>query len=674
MSKRFLLIILFLLSGRLIVADVPQKEKTVKPVTDTDEIDLEELLNTPVIQVTRLGTNQQETPGTITVITDVEIEQSGARDLMDVLRLVPGVDFGVDVEGQVGIAIRGLWAHEGKALLLVDGQEFNEPLYNTNQFGGHFPVAQIKRIEVIRGPGGMAELASSRTTDLAIINIVTRAAAEFQGVNLAASCSVMAETFAERSVSIAAGHQRGDYGIKMVLAASQGNRSSRDFTDYYGDTYGMAENSRLDNLFASLGVQAKGLRIQFLLDRYHTTERDLIYINTPEAIKTDFNSIFLEAKYEYRLNERLTLTPRFNFRRQEPWQSKDELTRRLQEEDPAAWSAFYDSTVSRYSTDLTLAYRPAGSFSLLTGLEFFGDRARSDPGTGEVVQLRQHNSSFFAQGHFKTKLADFFAGARVDHHNLFGTRFVPRLGATKVWGKYHLKVFASQSFRAPSLENLNLNPSIKPEKAFSIDVEAGCRPVPGMMLTLNLFDIRFKKSIIYFFDTTDPEAVETYINGGQTGTRGVELEYRWEGERGSLNSSWSYYRAGRNEVEAYRVSGHPELLLGFPAHKLALNGHIKIWRNLSFNPSLVWYSQRFGYAGLDETEENPVLSRFEPAALVNVNFLYRDLRIKGLNLSIGGFNLLDRDHRFIQPYQHGWHAPLPDRSRRLTLSLSYTLN
>ncbi|MBK3517275.1 TonB-dependent receptor plug domain-containing protein [Carboxylicivirga marina] len=38
-----------------------------------------------------------ETPGVVTVITKEEIQNSGARDLIDVLSLVPGFGFGMDM-------------------------------------------------------------------------------------------------------------------------------------------------------------------------------------------------------------------------------------------------------------------------------------------------------------------------------------------------------------------------------------------------------------------------------------------------------------------------------------------------------------------------------------------------------------------------------------------------
>ena len=80
----------------------------------------------------------RESPGVVSYISAEEIHESGANDLVDVLRLVPGFDFAMDVEGVVGIGVRGNWAHEGKVLMLIDGQEMNEGLYSSLQFGNPF--------------------------------------------------------------------------------------------------------------------------------------------------------------------------------------------------------------------------------------------------------------------------------------------------------------------------------------------------------------------------------------------------------------------------------------------------------------------------------------------------------------------------------------------------------
>ncbi|MDP2877492.1 MAG: TonB-dependent receptor plug domain-containing protein, partial [Holophaga sp.] len=146
----------------------------------TMEDELLALLNTPVTVASQKAMTTRESPGIISLVTREEILTSGARDLLDVLRLVPGFDFASDIQGVVGPAVRGLWGFEGKVLLLVDGQELNETRYGTVQFGNHVPVDQIRQIEIIRGPGsaiygGFAELA--------VINVVTRSGSDLNGVS-----------------------------------------------------------------------------------------------------------------------------------------------------------------------------------------------------------------------------------------------------------------------------------------------------------------------------------------------------------------------------------------------------------------------------------------------------------------------------------------------------------
>ena len=53
----------------------------------------------------------RESPGVISYITRDEIRASGARNIVDVLRLVPGFQVGYDTEGSLGLATRGFWSY-----------------------------------------------------------------------------------------------------------------------------------------------------------------------------------------------------------------------------------------------------------------------------------------------------------------------------------------------------------------------------------------------------------------------------------------------------------------------------------------------------------------------------------------------------------------------------------
>ncbi|HEY5947060.1 MAG TPA: TonB-dependent receptor plug domain-containing protein, partial [Kofleriaceae bacterium] len=83
-------------------------------IQDITEVSLDDLLKTDVDVASKVPQTYREVPGVITVITREEIMDSGARDLEDVLMLVPGFSMGVDVEAVVSVGVRGNWGHEGK--------------------------------------------------------------------------------------------------------------------------------------------------------------------------------------------------------------------------------------------------------------------------------------------------------------------------------------------------------------------------------------------------------------------------------------------------------------------------------------------------------------------------------------------------------------------------------
>ena len=78
-------------------------------ISDIMEMDLAELSEIPVfLSANQKATCANEAAGIVTVITGEEIRNMGARDLIDVLQLVPGFNFGVDVSNVVGLGIRGI--------------------------------------------------------------------------------------------------------------------------------------------------------------------------------------------------------------------------------------------------------------------------------------------------------------------------------------------------------------------------------------------------------------------------------------------------------------------------------------------------------------------------------------------------------------------------------------
>ena len=623
--------------------------------------EMEALINQLISVASKKPLSTRESPSIVTLVTEEEIKNSGARDLIDVLRLVPGMDFGMDVEGVVGIGMRGNWAHEGKVLLLLDGQEMNEIMFATTQFGNHFPVDQIKKIEIIRGPGsaiygGFAEYG--------VVNIITRQGEDLQGVSVSGTYGQMAETFARRNINLSLGQKINDFEYSLSGMFGEGNRSDQDFSDFYGGTYNMAGNSALNPKYGNLGIKYKGLSFRTIADYFTTTVRDGYDLIKSGAYTETFNSIYSELKYVIKVNEKFTITPRINFKQQAPWKT----------EAVDSTAAEYHKIAQRLTGNLTASYQFTRNINFVAGAEVYQDKAQDKADSsyfsnGEQ-EVKYFNYAFFTQGLVKTWLVNLVLGARYDKHNIYGDAFVPRVGLTKKYNKFHFKALYSNAFRAPSIENINLmtDAGIKPEKTQVIELEMGYQLTRKSFFTVNFYDITTNDPIVYFYD--DSTFMDTYINGDASGTRGIEAEYRIKQTWGYVNLNYAFYTAaGKDKIEDYEVSEDDKALLGFSNHRLNLNASVKIGKGLFITPTISFYSARWGYTSVD-TVDNSILEKFDPTALVNLFIRYQP--IKGLTIGAGVYDMFNQRFAFIQPY-NGYHAPLPGPSREFVFKLQYDL-
>jgi len=152
---------------------------------DLADKSLEDLMNIQVTSVSKKEQTLSRTASAIFVISATDIQRSGATNIPDLLRMVPGVDVAQIDANTWAVSVRGLNARFGNELLVVlDGRNVYTPT-----FGGvlwdtlDLPLEDIERIEVIRGPGGTIWGANAVN---GVINIITRKAAETSGTMLVA--------------------------------------------------------------------------------------------------------------------------------------------------------------------------------------------------------------------------------------------------------------------------------------------------------------------------------------------------------------------------------------------------------------------------------------------------------------------------------------------------------
>lgn len=122
-------------------------------ITFSVSIAAAEKLNLDDIVVTASRTEQvrENVLGDVSVIDREEIERAGASSVTDLLRSQPGVQ--IVTSGGAGTAssvfLRG--ANDQHVIVLVDGLRINSATLGTTAFE-NIPLAQIEKIEILRGP------------------------------------------------------------------------------------------------------------------------------------------------------------------------------------------------------------------------------------------------------------------------------------------------------------------------------------------------------------------------------------------------------------------------------------------------------------------------------------------------------------------------------------------
>ena len=120
------------------------------------EKSIEDLMNLEVTSVSKKEQKLYRTAAAIFVITQEDIRRSGATNIPDLLRMVPGLDV-AQINGSTwAIGSRGFnQQFSNKLLVMID----RRIVYTPNFAGVYWdtldlPLEDIDRIEVIRGPGG----------------------------------------------------------------------------------------------------------------------------------------------------------------------------------------------------------------------------------------------------------------------------------------------------------------------------------------------------------------------------------------------------------------------------------------------------------------------------------------------------------------------------------------
>lgn len=625
----------------------------------TAESELQKQLNQATNVASGKALSTRETPGILSVITSEEIQNAGSRDLIDVLRLVPGFDVLQDNQFTMGIGIRGSWGNEGKVLVMMDGHYLNELLYQTVLMGNHFPVDAIERIEIIRGPGSAIYGGSA---EYGVINIVTKAASSLNGVQVYGTGGFHSNAVGRTNAGVMAAQHGGK--VEWDLSLFKGNAivsDNKNYQDLYS-TYSvqdLSSTTSADPLNINVGLKTGNFSFRSMYDQFKTTD--------PFSFSYSKN-FYSDIRYDVKVNSKLTITPSFRYYNQIPWSfgNKDPFEIMLKARAERMWG------------QVETNYDVNRKINLNFGVLYFTDKGtdlQEDGLFNGNNTLTLNNVAVFAQGLFRHRLANATVGFRYERNNRYGSAFVPRIALTKKIENFHFKLLYSRAFRAPSILNISeaLTGSIKPEKTDAFELEFGYQFTPEMLLSLNAFSLSTENIIIYGSSGEGDTFDEWYENYKKSGSYGLELVYSLKKSRWSANLSYSYSQAiKKNTVDRYEVPQTSKQYLGFARNKVTLNTSFKLTSHLTLNPTFIYASKRYAYNAIDDNGD-PVANELDPYLLANLFLNYRNLFVDGLTLGVGAYDLLNQHPAILQAY-NGDYAPVPGRSREYVVKASYQIN
>lgn len=619
------------------------------------DLSLEELMDIPVNVASRVPLVQRESPGVITVISGEQIRNSGARDLIDVLRHVPGFDFRLITHNILGLGVRGHTGSDSRVLLLVDGIEINEQRFGTAQLGHGFPLESIERIEIVRGS---ALAMYGATAELGVIHIVTRKPENIDGGVITSDVGLADGENSRSQHELLAGKEFDTWRFSLSAYGGRALRSTSTFTLPSG-SYDMEEDDYIHPEYLNLGLGVGDFTLRYLLDNSEVDARAASGLVRPAAWSVQQTQQALLLTYPL-TSTSLSVIPSVLYQEQSPREIRthtDELNSK--------------TSLHRTLSKVDLVWAIADEWNLSGGGEYLDANYQGEVRPFPLRPLAyEHisNSAYYTEVLHKADWGNLVLGGRLDHHQYAGDLWAERLAYTKLWNSWNFKWISSRAERAPSLEDYSagvMGLSVRDnETVRSHELELGWRGASHQQITLNLFDVTTYDTLIL-------------TNQGTTRTRGLELVYQHPVEWGEVSLAYSHYRAHdtTTDVSLPRRFPEDELMdedahVAYAPNKFSTSMSYHLTDNLSLNPSLVWLSQRWVYTQPTVAPAIGTLQEMPSVTLLDFAVDWQNIGIKGLDLNAAVHNMLDEDYEFYLPFRSSG-SYLPDMGREWVLSLRY---
>jgi iron complex outermembrane recepter protein len=153
-----------------------------------NNLQLKDLAELTITEVSKRHEKIYQTPAAVSLLSNQDIVDSGALQVVELLRYIPGLEVSQINSGQWAVSIRGFNERSAnKLLVMVDGRSIYSSLFSGTLWEEkNILVEDIQQIEVIRGPGGALWGANAMN---GVINIITKSAIDTRSTLLRTSTS-----------------------------------------------------------------------------------------------------------------------------------------------------------------------------------------------------------------------------------------------------------------------------------------------------------------------------------------------------------------------------------------------------------------------------------------------------------------------------------------------------